>query len=330
LHFAEFIIIAQKELNANPSNFCKKYGLNDNHEAQTLLNQYLVPLTYHIKKQDAYDMGRLKDAVISDTLKEDEYNGSDLQGTVLTGDSGLEELKDTIDKVRDFVINYDPTSLNKNGIIFEPIFATSVVSHGVDLDELNFMTFQGLPYSTSEYIQALSRVGRKNLGMILLWFYPNRVRDESFYRNFTRYHDSLDHEVRPIPINRSSELGLKQTINSIFCAGIINYLSNENGKPLYKKNDILKLNDNDINNLIDFIDHVYGEYGINMWISEEVEKRINEIKLGQDSGNEYFPKILAKSGNPYFRTQSGMRGMQKTLALGLRANDKRMLEKMGD
>jgi Helicase conserved C-terminal domain len=194
LHFAEFIINAQKELNSNLSDFCVIYSIKNASDAQTLLNQYLVPLTYHIKKQDAYDMGRLKDAVVCDKLRKN-FNGSDVQGTVLTGDSGLEELKAAIDKVRDFVVNYDPKIIDKEGLSFEPIYSTSVVSHGVDLDELNFMIFQGLPYSTSEYIQALSRVGRKNLGVILLWFYPNRVRDESFYRNFVRYHDSLDHEV---------------------------------------------------------------------------------------------------------------------------------------
>ncbi len=326
LHFAEFIINSQNELNSKPQDFCLKYGLNNEFEAQNLLNQYLVPLTYHIKKQDAYDMGRLKDAVVSDTLKKDEYYESDLQGTVLTGDSDLEELKETIDKVRDFIIKYDPTTINKEGILFEPIYATSVVSHGVDLDELNFMTFQGLPYSTSEYIQALSRVGRKNLGMILLWFYPNRVRDESFYRNYNRYHESLDHEVRPIPINRSSRLGLMQTINSMFCAGIINYLSNKKGKPLYNKNHVENMTSDDIEDVTNFIKKAYGINVEHIWISDEVEMRIKEIKLGKDKGTEFFPKILTNSGNPFYRTQSGMRGMQKQFALELKASDKSKLE----
>lgn len=323
LHFAEFIIKAQNDLNLNLPNFCLKYGLMDVSEAQSLINQYLVPLTYHIKKQDAYDMGRLEDAVVGDTLKKN-FTGSNLKGTVLTGDSGLEELKEAIDNVRKFVINYDPNVVD-NGVLFKPIYATSVVSHGVDLDELNFMVFQGLPYSTSEYIQALSRVGRKNLGLILLWFYPNRVRDESFYRNFTRYHNSLDHEVRPVPINRFSKLGLKQTINSMFCAGILNYLSNIKGKPLYHKSDVLDLTLDDEKDLINFIEKTYGKNGLDIKIPCEVEERINVIKLGKDKDTHFFPNILTKSGNPFFRTQSGMRGMQKQLALELRPDDERII-----
>lgn len=328
LHFAEFTINSQRNLNSNPNHFCAKYGLNDVYDAQKLLNQYLVPLTYHIKKQDAYDMGRLKDAVISDSLKEN-YDIFDMQGTVLTGDSDLEDLKKAIDNVRSFVREYDPKSFDKEGIVFEPIYATSVVSHGVDLDELNFMTFQGLPYSTSEYIQALSRVGRKNLGMILLWFYPNRVRDESFYRNFMRYHDSLDHEVRPVPINRNSRLGLMQTINSIFCAGIINHMSSQKGRPLYRKKDIEDLTSSEQENVVEFIEKAYGQPLLDdITISDEVQARINEIIHGKDKDTVFFPNILTNSGNPYFRTQSGMRGIQKHLTLCLKIDDEKILRRM--
>ncbi|MCD4843407.1 MAG: helicase C-terminal domain-containing protein [Methanosarcinales archaeon] len=327
LHFGEFIIDSQKNLNSDLNNFCDKYDLKNPSEAQDLLNQYLVPLTYHIKKQDAYDMGRLDNAVVGDTLK-DHFGGSDIHGTVLTGDSGLEELKETIDKVRDFVKNYNPKVVDDEGLLFEPIYATSVVSHGVDLDELNFMAFQGLPYSTSEYIQALSRVGRKNLGIILLWFYPNRVRDESFFRNFVRYHNSLDHEVRPVPINRFSKLGLMQTINSLFCAGILNYLSNKKGKPLYHKRDVMNLTSEDREDLENFIESAYGKKSIDITISDEIDKRISEIVLGKDNETQFFPKILSKSGNPFFHTQSGMRGIQKNLALDLNPKDERILKQM--
>jgi hypothetical protein len=325
LHFAEFIINSQKALNSDPNGFCGKYDLKNPSDAQELIEQYLIPLTYHIKKQDAYDMGRLKDAVVGDRLR-NYFNGSDVQGKVLTGDSGLDELKETIDKVREFVKNYDPNVVDHDGLTLEPIYATSVVSHGVDLNELNFMIFQGLPYSTSEYIQALSRVGRKNLGIVLLWFYPNRVRDDSFYRNFVRYHNSLDHEVRPIPINRSSRLGLQQTINSIFCAGIINYLSNKKGKPYYLKSHIGELTLKDKEELVEFIKKTYGKSGLDIDIHSEVEKRINQITNGTSKEKDFFPNILTKSGEPFFRNQSGMRGIQKQLVLDVKPEDERILK----
>jgi hypothetical protein len=325
LHFAEFIIESQKDFNLNSNGFCNKYALASYSEAQELINQYLVPLTYHIKKQDAYDMGHFEDAVVGDRLKT-HFNGSDVKGEVLTGDSSLDQLKEAIDKVRDFVRNYDPKVLENSGLRFEPIYATSVVSHGVDLNELNFMIFQGLPYSTSEYIQALSRVGRKNLGIVLVWFYPNRVRDDSFYRNFNRYHNSLDHEVRPIPINRSSRLGLQQTINSMFCAGIMNYLSNKKGRPIYLKFHVNELTSKDHEELVEFISKIYGKSGLDLNIHAEVEKRINQIINGNSKEKEFFPKILTRSGEPFFRNQSGMRGIQKQLVLEVNPGDEAMLK----
>lgn len=327
LHFTEFIVAAQIDLNSDPHKFCANYGLSNAIDAQDMLNQYLVPLTYHLKKQDAYDMGRLEEAVVSDSLNK--HAGSKVQGTVLTGDNNLEDLKNVILNVRSFVNNYDPALVKKEGLIFNPIYATSVISHGVDLEELNFMIFQGMPYSTSEYIQALSRIGRKKLGIVFLWFYPNRVRDDSFYRNFIRYHDSLDHEVRPVPINRGSRLGLLQTVNSIFCAGVINYLSCKKGRSLYRKKDVKELNDLEKSELIEFIKKVYGHILLDIDVSKEVEERLKYIISGNDPDSEFFPKILTKSGKPFFQTQTGMRGIQKKLKLDLSTKDMNKLNQMG-
>ena len=189
------------------------------------------------------------------------------------------------------------------------------------------MVFQGLPYATSEYVQALSRVGRKELGVVFLWFYPNRVRDDSFYRNFNRYHNSLDHEVKPVPINRFARLGLHQTVNSLFCAGIMNYLSDKKGRPLFHKRDIVDLTEEDEKVLVAFIENVYGRADLDIDVAHEVRVRLDQIKESSDGLNEFFPNILTRSGDFFFRNQSGMRGIQKQLALGLKPTDIGMKER---
>lgn len=325
LHHIEYIVDAQKNLNKNPSEFKTKFNLTSKEEAQELIEQYLIPLTYHLKKQDAYDMERLKEPVIGDYIKLKKIGH--IGGTTLTGDCPLEDLKKVISEVKKHIEDYDPQSSETGDVNFEPIFATSVVSHGIDLDELNFMAFQGIPYSTSEYIQALSRVGRKHLGVIFLWFYPNRVRDDSFYRNFKRYHDSLDHQVKPVPINRFARLGLYQTINSLFCAGILTFLSNKYGRPLYHKSDIKQINNaEDKRELVDFIMRCYGRKSLEINVTNEVEERIKQIVLSDSSDTKFFPHILADSGDYYYRTQTGMRGIQKKLALGLKEGDETKLK----
>jgi len=322
-HFAEFIIDAQKRFNRDPKSFCDQYNLLETEQAQRLIKQFLIPLSYHLTKLDATDMETYRDAVVTDKLLR-EWNTS-IRSHVLTGDSTLEELKSVMNEVKSFVSNYDQDSLGKGTAALMSLHATSVVSHGVDLEELNFMIFQGLPYSTSEYIQALSRIGRKQLGIVLVWFYPTRVRDDSYYRNFQRFHETLDHQVRPVPINRAARLGLQQTINSMFCAGVINYLSNKKGYPIYTKGAVLNLTPTDLDDLAKFIKNVYRRPIIDLDIGHEINARMDYIRGSHHPAREIFPKVLADSPNYFYRNQLGMRGIQQQLVLDLNTAGKRIL-----
>jgi hemerythrin superfamily protein len=118
------------------------------------------------------------------------------------------------------------------------------------------------------------------------------VRDDSFFRNFARYHDTLDHQVKPVPINRFSRLGLQQTVNALFCAGVINYLSDKKGRPIYLKQDFKSITDSDLRDLVTFITNVYGRTAIDIDVNKEVEDRINQIRNSKDGDKEYFPNIF--------------------------------------
>jgi hypothetical protein len=48
------------------------------------------------------------------------------------------------------------------------IAASSMMSHGVDIDRLNVMVMLGLPLATAEFIQATSRVGRRWPGIVFV------------------------------------------------------------------------------------------------------------------------------------------------------------------
>ena len=76
---------------------------------------------------------------------------------MLTGDQGIDELKTAIDVVKGKAVNYSLEEQTGGEGTYSPLFATSVVSHGIDLEELNILIFQGIPYTTAEGVEACVR-----------------------------------------------------------------------------------------------------------------------------------------------------------------------------
>lgn len=286
----------------------------DLEELSRVIPFYKNLLTYHNRKQDVHKMSyNILDLVNS---YESAY---DLVSNNLTGDDNLDHIKETINNV----VSFQDKEENKDKLSL--VSATSIVSHGVDVDTWNVMAFEGMPRNTSEYIQALSRVGRKHFGIVFVLYDYMKIRDVSFYQNFTEYHEILDDKVETVPLSRWTKLGFKQTFTSIFCASVLNYMSDLLQKPIYSVEEVNRVFVDDMNKqlLINFIKKAYlsdsdmlGADFFEETIEKETIERIEYLSNYTGSETSYFPSALKDcSNNKYYKTQFGMRGIQDSLVL---------------
>lgn len=103
------------------------------------------------------------------------------------------------------------------------IIATSVVSHGVDIAELNFMIMAGWPKSTAEYIQASARSGRVHPGIVFCVLSSHQLFESGVFMNFGDYHTFLDRLVDSVPINRFAPNIIDRTLPGILSSVILNW-----------------------------------------------------------------------------------------------------------
>jgi hypothetical protein len=164
----------------------------------TLRDAYWTVVAYH---NSLRELGRTVTIARDDIPARLEHLQKDETLRRILDDSSVAELTSNISRAE------QPQLLDRLGRSFKKprsisfLATTNMLAVGVDVPRLGLMLMNGQPKTTSEYIQATSRVGRKDVpGLIVTVFRSTKPRDRSHYESFSAYHRALYRHVEPTSV----------------------------------------------------------------------------------------------------------------------------------
>jgi hypothetical protein len=173
---------------------------------RALLYFYTTTLTYVGSKSRGL---RIRQALDKDAGRLRPGNARDLNTEFLSGDSSLSVIADVVRRVE------DPPGWDEETHL-DATVATSVISHGVDVERFNLMVMDGIPEETADYIQASSRSGRRHVGLVIATLASYSLRASSIYHRFPEYHRHLERLISPVSVNRFAKFAAQRTSPGVF------------------------------------------------------------------------------------------------------------------
>ena len=157
----------------------------------------------------------------------------------LTSRRNATEVKNILDELKN---KYD--SKSDNGQVYKYILSSNMFSVGVDINRLGLMVVYGQPKSNADYIQATSRVGRSNPGVVFCLYNAFRSRDRSYYERFNQYHGCFYRYVESTSVTPFSQRSIEKGLHSVFIA-LIRHLvqgmeNNDGAKKFSASNPIVQ------------------------------------------------------------------------------------------
>lgn len=200
-------------------------------------SRYLIDLGYSDQVIDNYwtltgyfnsirELGATQTQIVDDIqsrykyLKENKfhkkysnYTGEDrYENTVeLTSRMSNDDISKTIQE--DLKVPY---SAGDHSNVKDFVLASNMISVGVDVSRLGIMAVAGQSKTNAEYIQATSRVGRNNPGLVFTVYNAVRSRDRSHYEQFTKYHSALYRYVEATSLTPFSDRARDRGLQALF------------------------------------------------------------------------------------------------------------------
>ncbi len=156
---------------------------------------YWTVVVYH---NSLRELGRtvtiLRDDVPSNLIRREKSEGS----SRAIGSDGVHELNGNVDSAELIALLDRLKKGPDDPQVIDALATTNIMSVGIDVSRLGVMLVNGHTKTTSEYIQATSRVGRgKTPGLVVTMFRSGKPRDRSVFESFGAYHRAFYRFVEP-------------------------------------------------------------------------------------------------------------------------------------
>ncbi|TCT21223.1 helicase-related protein [Thiobaca trueperi] len=207
--------IALRGLAEDPVSICAEIGV-DPSSAGDLLSLYGTNVVYGNTLRDLEAVMRSMETQV--------IVPGQINTATLTGKTDFGEVREILERLQSPEAEFEKR--------LHIISASSMMSHGVDVDRLNVMVMLGIPLSAAEFIQATARVGRRYPGIVFVVHKIGRERDAGVYRSFPQFIAQGDRFVEPIPVTKRSRRVLDRTIAGLELARLLMIHEAVAGMPL--------------------------------------------------------------------------------------------------
>lgn len=298
-YFHSELLHLRNRLAADAAALCLELGVSPDtpaHVIERTIRDYEISLTYVLTRKAGDQMAESLATQIAGYLRDE--GQEPLETRSLTGQSTGEDIEAILAAI-------DRSAQRPVGQPAEvdAVIATSMISHGVDIERFNFISFFGMPRMTAEYIQASSRVGRAFPGLVVVVFSPARERDRSHFHHFEKYHQYLERLVEPAAINRWARFAVKHTLPGIVIGYLINVLGRRSQRKLYMENELhAALHIDRLFTVDSLIAEIKSFYMVDLQESGALAKQIEQ-------GIELFLNGLRKNARRTLWQQSDFRPM---------------------